>query len=249
MVVPLAVTGADLADAVAAAWQDALRHQDTADVPFLAPSLSVAVGDRGRADVVGATVHQTLHTLSTTVMRTAIAARSRELVMLEAVAVVDPDTGGAGVLVEPRRGGASRSLTSLGGGLAHLAAHTTGITPDGLVLAALDPIPTDSPATEAPRAPSAVGLRTASADAYPLAALLVLLHDPAHVGEPVVERIDTIDALAELADETESLHYLEAPLQRLVGVVRRAGGARRVTFAHADRLVPVVRECLAGAVT
>ncbi|QBX55842.1 hypothetical protein EXE58_10480 [Nocardioides seonyuensis] len=249
VVVPLAVAGEDLASAVRDAWRDALTGEASASGPLpVAPVLTVAVGERGQADVVALTVRQAVHALSTTVMRTAMAARSGELVMLDAVAVVDPATRAAAVLVE-LRGNRTVSATAFGDGLAHLASATTGITADGLVLPALDPVPASTGRAEDLAAPSALGLQPASDSACPLAALLVLQHDPGHCGEPRLEPLETIDALAALADAASGLHYLAEPLQRLADVVRRAGGARLVTFGDPATLAGVVRECLAGAAT
>ena len=75
-------------------------------------------------------------------------------------------------------------------------------------------------------------------------ALIQLRRDPAHVGPAQVEMLPTVDALAELVAQTSYSRELARPLHRLAALTRRVGGVRRVTYAEAAELRPVVDELL-----
>lgn len=253
VVVPLDVLGIDLASAVGEVWRDSLRHAEGGfGSATVAPPLSVAVGEWGLADVTGADISEVLHILALRVAGTAAARRSGDLVMLSAGAVAEPDSELAAVLVGngPEL---TEAVTTLGKSLVFLSDHTTGITVDGLVVPALNPLRTpgrDGTHSQAP--PSSLvhvpASGSESGSSYRITALIVLEHDGLHEGAPLVEPLDTIDALSVLAPGATSLGNLDRPVQRLADVVRRAGGARRVTYADADTLEPVVRELLAARV-
>ncbi len=61
----------------------------------------------------------------------------------------------------------------------------------------------------------------------------------------MVEPVATVDALPWLAAQTSYSALLEQPLHRLAAVARAAGGVRKVTYAEATDLIPVVTALLA----
>lgn len=241
VVVPLEVRGADLAEAVAQAWQDAL-----VDDPGTTPPLVVAVGPWGAAEVAGADVAEVLHRLSPAVTQRAIDARAGQLVMLHAAALADPATGATALLVAPSGTGKTTASATLGTRFAYLTDETAGVEPDGTLAPHRKPLSLIRGGHLKDQvSPTALGLLGTDRACH-VAALLVIERDPDHAGDPVVSDLDTIDALALLAPQASFLGRLERPLQRLVDVVRRAGGARHVTYAEAATLEPVVRALLDG---
>lgn len=249
VVVPLDVLGGDLADAVAEVWRDSVSSSGgSGQAARRAEPITVAVGEWSRADVTGADVKEVLHALSSRVAKIAIALRTGDLLMLSGFAVALPESGASAVLVEPRGRGLTAAATALGSSLAYLADQTIGITPDGLVVPSLNPIPTHEPGTiQTLVAPSSLVRVPATPASYRVEALLVLEHDPLHSGAPLVEHIGTVDALAALAHGATALNHLERPLHRIAEILQQAGGAQRLTYSTVDTLEPVVREHLVGA--
>ncbi|QIK75229.1 hypothetical protein [Nocardioides piscis] len=164
--------------------------------------------------------------------------------MLHAAALADPVTGATAVLVAPSGTGKTTASTVLGRHLAYLTDETAGLTFDGAVLPYRKPLSIiESGHLKAQRSPSDLGLVTSVQNCH-LVALLVIERRPAHEGEPLVLELETVDALAALAPEASSLSRLDRPLQRLVTLIRHAGGVRHVTYSEAATLAPVIQALL-----
>ncbi|KRF02640.1 hypothetical protein ASG88_04520 [Nocardioides sp. Soil777] len=231
---------ATIAARVRDAWRDAVC------APSGAVHRTVTVSFDQGADVHSAEMNEILHHLSPAVTREAIDARAGELVMLHAAALADPITGATAVLVAPSGTGKTTAAITLGRNFAYLTDETAGITEDGVVLAYRKPLSViESGQYKTQLAPSRLGLNT-SAHSGRLAALYLLERDPAHNGPPRMVPLDMIDALAELAPQVSFLGRLEHPLQRLADVLRRAGGAQRVTYREAADLEAVLARALDG---
>lgn len=241
--------GSALAAAVAEAWTDATVPDDgtetagTLSVRLDDPSTPAATGDA----VSGRDVAETLHLLSPAVTHRAIAARAGELVMLHAAALADPATGATAVLVAPSGTGKTTASRTLGQHFAYLSDETAGITSDGTVLTYRKPLSLiEGSRTKTQRSPSSLGMLLADVPCH-LAAVLLVARDPDHVGEPAVEKLPTVEALAALAPETSYLNRLPQPLQRLADLCHRVGGVRRVTYREADDLAPHLHDVLTEA--
>ncbi|MCY4726593.1 hypothetical protein NYO98_09920 [Nocardioides sp. STR2] len=229
VIVPIRAPDA-LRDAVLDAWRDALTDaQPTTDAV-----------EAGGTDVASA-----LHYLSPAVTTAAIDSRAGELVMLHAAALADPATGRTAVLVAASGTGKTTASVTLGKTFAYLTDETSAITPDGVVLAYRKPLSIiDGGHLKKQVAPSELGLLTSERECR-LGALLVIERDPRHEGEPVVERLETVDAIAAIAPQSSYLPSMDKPLHRLAELIHLVGGARHVRYAESADLTPVLSELLA----
>jgi hypothetical protein len=229
VVVPIRASP-DLRQPVLRAWHDALTD---------APPTTDVVSARG-PDVESA-----LHHLSPAVTTTAIAARAGQLVMLHAAALADPETGRTAVLVAASGTGKTTASVTLGKTFAYLTDETAAITRDGVVIPYRKPLSIiDGGHLKKQIAPSTLGLRTTGRDGR-LAALLVIERDPDHEGEPVVTKLDTVDAIAAIAPQSSYLPSMDKPLHRLAELIHLVGGAQHVRYAESADLAQVLTELLA----
>ena len=240
MVIPLDVQGPALAAAVVEAWQDCRTSH-----PPNQPALSVVVGPwTDGVDVAGSDIVQVLHRLSPAVTQRAIAARAGDLVMLHAAALADPATGATAALVAASGTGKTTASRALGVDLAYLTDETAGIADDGSLVAYRKPLSIlEGGATKAQRAASALGL-TLTDDECRLSAVLVIERHPDHGENPVVTRLDTVDAIASLAPQCSYLASVDAPLHRLADLLHRVGGAHHVRYRESATIRPVLRQLL-----
>lgn len=243
VLIALEVRGDDLVDAVRTAWKDA-----TVDDGEAVTVLTVAVdgADDSRAGVGGSDVAEVLHRLSPAVTHAVLDDRAGDLVLLHAAALADPDTGATAVLVAASGTGKTTACRTLATDLVYLSDETAGITQDGRVLPYRKPL---SIVTEThvkdQVAPSDLGLRTDAVEGR-ARAVLHLERDPGHVGPPIVVDVDTIDAFPLLAPQASALARTQRPLHRVAEVLKPCGGLKRVRYAEAETLLPVVRAALAG---
>jgi hypothetical protein len=246
VLVTLEVTGDELADAVRAAWRDAVttplatdtRHQRTLTV-------ALAGAEGGQApDVTGDTVRDVLHWLSPAVTLAALDARAGELVLLHAAALADPRTHATAILVAASGTGKTTASTTLGSELVYLSDETAGVDTDGRVTRYRKPLSlVGEDHIKEQVAPSDLGLRLDPIEGR-LGVVMFLERDPLHVGAPALEDVDTIDALALLAPQASALARTDKPLHRLADLCKAAGGAKRVRYAEAATLLPLVRALL-----
>lgn len=241
--VALVVTGKKLVRAVEDAWRDALSSSDAPATP----SLTVAVGPSGAADVAGATIHEVLHYLSPAVTTRMIEQRAGELVMLHAAALANPATGASAVLVAPSGTGKTTAASTLGRSLAYVTDETAAITPSGVVLPYRKPLSViETGSLKAQRAPSDLGMLTTDLECH-LGAILLLDRQVDHVGSPHSTTLEMVDALAALTPENSYLARLDRPLHRLAELIQIAGGVHRVTYRESADLAPLVADLLGAS--
>lgn len=215
---------------VQAAWRDALTDDDPTTAEVVA---------------VGTDIEIALHHLSPAVTTAAIDARAGDLVMLHAAALADPDSGRTAVLVAASGTGKTTASVTLGRTFAYLTDETAAITRDGVVMPYRKPLSIiDGGHLKKQVAPSTLGLLSTEAKGR-LAALLVIERDPAHEGEPIVEKLDTVDAIAAIAPQSSYLPSMDKPLHRLAELIHLVGGARHVRYAESAALAPVLTRLLA----
>lgn len=229
VVVPIRASD-DLREPVQDAWRDALTDDDPTADPV-------------HAD--GRDVESVLHHLSPAVTTRAIDAMAGELVMLHAAALADPLSGRTAVLVAASGTGKTTASVTLGRTFAYLTDETAAIARNGVVKPYRKPLSIiDGGHFKKQVAPSTLGLRSTDAVGK-LAALLVLERAPDHHGPPVVELLDTVDAIAAIAPQSSYLPSMDKPLHRLAELIHIAGGARRVRYAESAHLEPVLAQLLA----
>jgi hypothetical protein len=227
--------GEELRTPVLDAWRDALTHTH--------PGSGTTTAS---VEAAGPDVESALHHLSPAVTTTAIGARAGQLVMLHAAALADPLTGRTAVLVAASGTGKTTASVTLGRSLAYVSDETAAITREGVVLPYRKPLSIiDGGHLKKQVAPSALGLLTTDQE-YRLGALLVIERDRHHVGEPLVDLLDTVDAIAAIAPQSSFLPSLERPLHRLAELIHLVGGARRVRYAESADLEPVIARLLAA---
>jgi ABC-type cobalamin/Fe3+-siderophores transport system ATPase subunit len=168
--------------------------------------------------------------------------------MLHAAAVADVESGATAVLLGPSGAGKTTLAATLGRRFGYLTDETAAIDDDLQVLPFPKPLsvlPASGARVKAQVSPDDLGLLEPGPAPYPVRALVLLDRAAHHEGPPVVEPVATIDALPWLAAQTSYSALLERPLHRLAAVAQAAGGVRRVTYAEAADLIPVVAALLA----
>ncbi|WP_416954519.1 hypothetical protein ACNKF0_19760 [Nocardioides sp. T5] len=229
VVVPVQASD-ELRQPIKDAWRDAL----TDDGPTTDP-----------VDAIGPDVESALHHLSPAVTTAAIDQRAGELVMLHAAALADPNSGQTAVLVAASGTGKTTASMTLGKTFAYLTDETAAITQAGVVLPYRKPLSIiDGGHLKKQIAPSDLGLLLTERECQ-LAALLVIERSPDHEGEPVVELLDTVDAIAAIAPQSSYLPSMEKPLHRLAELIHLVGGARHVRYSESADLEPVLARLLA----
>lgn len=185
-----------------------------------------------------------LQRLTQQVTRAVIAAQTGELLMLHAGALSHRETGAAAVFVAPGGTGKSTSCRVLGPQRAYLTDETVGIRRDGTIAPYLKPISTRRPDWAGIKdevAPSELELVAPPVPAW-VAGVLVLRREPDRQEPPEVTQLETLEALTDIAAETSGFMATEAPLTWLAEVLESTGGARRVTYAVAEDLRPLVEQ-------
>lgn len=244
----------DAAAAVAAAWDWCLVGEGTRTperpVQHLTAMLEGSPGTIPTPSrVVARDVPTLLHHLSPMVTRTAVTERRGDLVMFHACAVADPRSGDVAVLYGPSGTGKTTLARALCTDLVYLSDETAGVAADLRVVPYLKPLsiivsPGDRVKEQV--SPGRLGLLGPDGAPLRLRFLIQLRRDPHHGTEATSEPLATVDALPELVAQTSYTREMERPLHRLADLVRRVGGVRRVTYAEADQVRPLVRAMLDG---
>lgn len=222
----------DVEAAVRRAWADAARPCDQE------PDETIPVRFTD--------VDEGMENLSQRVTHAALQAGRGRLWMLHAAGVA-AESGDVVVLVGPSGRGKTTAARALGRVFGYVSDETIAIDPDGGVRAYRKPLSVIAVAG-APKvqvAPSELGLRPLPDAALRVRAIVLLDRDPAHVGAPVLAPVELGDALDELVAQSSYLVHGEAPLRFLASVVAAVGGVRRLTYADAEDLLPVVAPLLA----
>lgn len=247
----------DLADSVRAAWewcvvepeQAAATPPDERLTLVLEPDAEALAASSTRGSLVASDLPTLMDRLSPMVTRLAVTGRKNDLLMFHACAVADPGTGEAVVLYGPSGTGKTTLARTLCTDLVYLSDETAGVT------AELDVVPYCKPlsiivnhgdALKEQVSPGVLGLMPPRGLTFRLRHLVQLRRDPEHRGEAVLEHLPTVDALPELMAQTSYTRHRERPLHRLADLAHAVGGVRRVTYAEAEQLRPVVRSLLDG---
>ncbi len=199
--------------------------------------------------VAGLNLEDLLQVVTQRITVAAIDARAGECFMLHAACLADPGTARAAAFVAAGGTGKTTLVRTLGAGRWYLTDETTVVLDDGTV----EPYPKPLSLRRAPDSlsknetpPTTVGLRAPTADVH-LAALCLLDRDDAHEGEPVLSRLDTLDAVVALVPQSSHLPRMRRPLQRLAALCEAVGGVHRVTYRDAATVAGVVDELIGAA--
>jgi hypothetical protein len=251
-------SGADeLADAVRAAWDWCLVAPERASAQaaderltlVLDPDLEVPPPGETSGSLVARDLPSLMDRLSPLITRRAVSRRKDDLVMFHACAVADPSTGEAVILYGPSGAGKTTLARTLCADLVYLSDETAGVTADGQVVPYAKPLsiivrPGDELKKQV--SPGALGLLPPGDRSFRLGGLVQLRRDPEHRGKAVLEHLATVEALPELVAQTSYTSSIERPLHRLASLAHEVDGVRRVTYAEAEQLRPLVRALLDG---
>lgn len=241
----------DFAGTVAERWHLAVQDQGGAEPVVVEVELLAEDAERPRtADGVlrGSDERALLQRLTQQVTRAVIGARTGDLLMLHAGALAHPVTGDAVVFVAPGGTGKSTTCRVQGPGRAYLTDETVGIRRDGTIAPYLKPVSTRRPDWSGVKdevAPSTLGLRGPDVPTRPAGVVLLRREDGRET--PEVTRLETLEALTDIAPETSGFMDTDRPLTWLADLLESTGGARRVTYGSAEQLEPLVDEICGGA--
>lgn len=203
---------------------------------------STSAWSRGDNDVRDRDPRRLLQRLTQSITHEVIGARTGELLLLHAAGLAHPTTGATGVFVAPGNTGKTTLCRELGRTRRYLSDETVGIRRDGTVVPYPKPLSVRRPdwaGVKDETAPGDVGLRPPEVTPW-LAGIVLLRREADHVGAPLVEELDVLDAVVSLTPESSGFMRTEAPLRWLADVLERTGGARRVTYAEVADLEPLV---------
>lgn len=214
------------------------------EVGLLPPHGPVPPWTRGETRVHDVDLPRLLQRLTQSVTHAAITARTGDLLMLHAAALAHPGTGATAAFVAPGNTGKTTLCRALGPGRAYVSDETVGIRRDGTIVPYLKPLSTrreDWVGTKDEQPPGGAGLSAPTTTPW-VAGVVVLSRQPGHVGAPVVEELDVLDAVQALTPETSGFMRTDGPLRWLADVLERTGGARRAVYAEAASLEPLAAE-------
>jgi hypothetical protein len=222
------------------AWAACLLADDAApDEVVDALALGYHAVDRSAVEL--------LERITQAVTLRAVTARAGELLMVHACAVADPRTGAAVVCAGPSGMGKTTLASVLGKRWSYVTDETVAIDEAGAVLPYPKPLSvrTAGAAGKHQVAPGDLGLNPATAPLRPVGVMLLDRRPEQEHAE--VTDVRTAPAVALLAEHTSFLARLEHPLRAIADLLHQAGGLRRVQYADAEQLVPLVAERMASA--
>jgi hypothetical protein len=166
-----------------------------------------------------------------------------EALMFHASAVALEDGRVIG-FVGPSGRGKTTAAQALGRTYGYVTDETLAVRVDGSVVAYPKPLSVGRrPGVKATEPASTAGLRAAPTDDLRLAALVLLDRRP-DVERPFVESVPIIEALSALAPQMSYLSALRHPLRTLLEAILSTGGVRRVVYAEASTLPPLIEDVL-----
>lgn len=234
----IGIDGSALTDdawsAVKIAWQDAVSDAG----PGIRPVATVVAHG-------GIPEQSLLSGLSIDVTLAALEAQAGTLLLLHAAGLATAD-GRVVALVGPSGRGKTTASRVLGREFGYVSDESVGIAADGTVMPYRKPLSLIEGANhpKVQRSPTELGLHPLPSTSLRLAAL-VLLERTTDVRSPVVEPVDTAEAIARLAEQASYLGLTPAPLHLLSAHIDAVGEVRRLVYSDAASLAPIIRE-LAG---
>lgn len=244
---------AALVAAVERAWDRCLVAAGEAGEPqvvveaLLDDDATVVSDARTRGAVAGATELAVLDALTTRLVQEGLKLLVGDRWLLHACAVADTTTGATVVLVAPSGTGKTTASRTLAQRWGYVTDETAVIEWDGSITPFPKPLSllVDGRRPKKQVSPTELGMLEGPEKPW-LAAVGLLSRDPDAEGVRV-EEVPMVEALAELAEQTSSLHLADKPLRTVAGTLAARGGLRRLVYAESADLVPVVEEWLAAA--
>lgn len=248
---PAGSRATELREELARAWSAAAaapdrRHEEPVLVldVVLDDDPSVVATARAGGAVAGSELVPVMDEVSTRVTQRGLEKKVGSHWLLHACALADPETGATVVLVAPSGTGKTTAARTLGRHLGYLTDETAVISLDGTLESFAKPLSllVDGRRPKRQVSPDELDLLPAP-DGARLVAVALLQRDPEVEGVRV-EQVPTVEALPLLAEQTSSLHLLDRPLHTVAQMLRARGGARRLVYAEAADLAPVIASWL-----
>jgi len=186
-----------------------------------------------------------MQALTQEVTQRLIATQMGRLLLLHAGAVSHPVTGQSLVFVAPGGTGKTTLGCVLGRTYGYLTDETVGIDDDGRIWPYPKPLSLRMPGGGPKREASPDDLGLAGAHRAPtVKKVIVLSRPPSHSGPPVIQELDTLDAVQQMLPETSSLGKLPRPLATLAALAEQGGPVLHCSYAEADDLVALAGELI-----
>ena len=254
----LELSGSDavaLREQIETAWDRCLALQDVD--PAVEPDAVVEVvldadadvvtEARGRGAVAATTELRVMDALTTRLVQEGLQLLVGDRWLLHACAVADVESGATVVLVAPSGTGKTTASRTLAQRWGYVTDETAVVERDGSITPFPKPLSllVDGRRPKRQVSPTELGMQVGPEKPW-LAAVGLLSRDPDAEGVRV-EEVPMVEALAELAEQTSSLHLLEKPLHTVADLLSARGGLRRLVYAESADLEPVVEQWLAAA--
>lgn len=253
VVLELGGSGVDtLRGCVERAWDRCLlpdaEEADAARVEVVLDEDAAVLGEaRARGAVSGATEIDVMDELTTRLVREGLEALVGDRLLLHACALADPTTGATVVLVAPSGTGKTTASRTLARTFGYVTDETAVIERDGSITPFPKPLSLLVDGRRPKRQVSPTELDMLPSPAAPWLAKVALLARSQDAVGVSVEPVPVAEGLAQLAEQTSSLHLLADPLASVVALLEARGGLERLVYAECEELVPVVRGWLKDA--
>ncbi|MFC6152626.1 hypothetical protein [Nocardioides yefusunii] len=213
----------------------------------LDPDTTVVDEARSRGAVVGTTEIVVMDELTTRLVREGLEALVGDRWLLHACALGDPETGATVVLVAPSGTGKTTASRTLATSFGYVTDETAVIERDGTITPFPKPLSLLVDGRRPKRQVSPTELGMLPSPPTPWLAKVALLSRHEDAEGVVVEEVALGEGLAQLAEQTSSLHLLEDPLASATAILQARGGLTRLVYSESADLVPVVRGWLDAA--
>ena len=162
--------------------------------------------------------------------------------MLHACAIADLGTGRTIALVGPSGAGKTTAAGSLCERFAYVTDETVGITGELAVVPYPKPLSLKSSGDPFKQQVSPDELGYATVDAQMRLHAVLLLDRTAGQTMAVLDPVNALEGLANVASETSYLARLDRPLHRLAQALTQGRGLQRIRYGEASQLPGVVTE-------
>lgn len=175
-----------------------------------------------------------------------------DLHLLHAAALGDFSTHQAMILIGPSGRGKTTAAKFLGQHFAYLSDETAVVQHDGTVRPYPKPLSLIT-AVEQPKQqmnPAKLGMQSVAATdfSYSLQHVILLDRQPERTAAPTLERVHLADALLEIVQQTSGLLRGENGVVDLIELLKRCGGALRLSYRDVEDTLPLFPQLFAGTV-
>ncbi len=226
------------------AWSRCITAEDTTAVRTPIEDLEAPAPTDESDEALRAAMQR----LSQVVTRHIIGAQTGNLLMLHAGAVSNPETGKSLVYVAPSGTGKTTFTRLMGATSGYLTDETAAIEPaTGRILPYPKPLSISSDGTRRKVETSPDDLELLPAHPKPhLQRIILLRRDPRRTDGPLVEELDTLDAILALLPESSGTVRLREPLHALRDLIDATGPVMRFTYRSGEDIAAQASALIGG---